>query len=184
MKILLTERQIYSRVRELADEIQSSLPRQDVFVVGILTGCLMFLADLVRHLDTPMRIGFVVAQSYHGTATTAGNLEYNVKSLPDVAGKHVLLVDDIFDSGQTLARIADEIAACQPASVRSAVLLEKDVQRATDFFPDLVGFRIPAEFVVGYGLDFDGRYRNLPYIAALDAGDEYSLPTAKGDVTP
>lgn len=175
VKILLTQEQIQTRVRTLAHEIQTLMPSDDVVVIGVLTGCLMFLADLVRHIEMPLRIGFVQAKSYRGTATTAGSLEYQIHSLPDVANRHVLLVDDIFDSGQTLDRLTTEIAARQPARLMTAVLLAKSVPRQTKFHPDLIGFEIPPEFVVGYGLDYDGRYRNLPYIGVLDQANDTAV---------
>ncbi len=186
MKILLTEEQIQDRVRQLAGEVHAKFRSQEtteIVVVGILTGCLMFLADLVRGLELPMQIGFVQAHSYRGKSTSAGEFEFQIRGLPDVANRHVVLVDDIFDSGQTLRRLAAEIEALQPASLLTAVLLAKQVARPDEFRPDLVGFEIPPEFVVGYGLDFDGRYRNLPYIGVLD-GESESAAASREEPVP
>lgn len=184
MQVLLSESEIRDRVGELAGELNAALRGTEVIVIGVLTGCLIFLSDLVRRLEMPLRIGFVQAHSYRGQATTAGELQYHLETLPEVADRHVLLIDDIFDSGQTLSRLADELQSRRPASLRTVVLLTKDVPRQTTFTPDAVGFCIPPGFVVGYGLDFDGRYRNLPWIGVLEEHDQGSPSAGTGDPRP
>jgi hypoxanthine phosphoribosyltransferase len=127
----------------------------------------MFLADLVRHLDLPLRIGLIQASSYRGDATTPGELRVQPELLPDLRGRHVLLLDDILDTGQTLAYLLDHLRGLGPASVRSGVLLRKLGRQRIAVEPDYRGFDIPDAFVVGYGLDYNDEYRNLPYIAVL-----------------
>jgi hypoxanthine phosphoribosyltransferase len=136
-----------------------------------MTGSVVLLADLIRLLDMPLRVGVVQARSYRGNATTPGQLSINSESLPDIAGRHVLVVDDIFDTGHTLFELLDQFDAMNPASLRSAVLLRKKGRQQVAMVPDHVAFEIPDEFVVGYGLDYRDEYRNLPHLAALESID-------------
>src|SRR5437763_3255538 len=124
----------------------------------------MVLADLVRHLDLPLRIGLIQASSYRGTATRPGTLHVQPELVPDVRGRHVLLLDDILDTGQTLAYLTDHLRGLGAASVRSAVLLRKTGRQRVPVEPDYCGFDIPDVFVVGYGLDYNDEHRHLPYI--------------------
>jgi hypoxanthine phosphoribosyltransferase len=168
METLLSAEQIQRRVAELAQEIAADYrDHRPVTIVGVLTGSLMFLADLVRHLDLPLRIGLIQASSYRGDATTPGELRVQPELLPDLRGRHVLLLDDILDTGQTLAYLLDHLRGLGPASVRSGVLLRKLGRQRIAVEPDYRGFDIPDAFVVGYGLDYNDEYRNLPYIAVL-----------------
>jgi hypoxanthine phosphoribosyltransferase len=168
MEILLTAERIQQRVAELAREIAADLCGQSaVTIVGVLTGSLMFLADLVRHLELPLRIGFIQASSYRGAATLPGQLRVAPDLVPDVRDRHVLLLDDILDTGQTLHHVLGHLRELKPASVRVAVLLRKHGRQSVPFVPDYCGFTIPNAFVVGYGLDYDDEYRHLPYIAVL-----------------
>jgi hypoxanthine phosphoribosyltransferase len=168
MQVLLTEAQIRDGVARLADEIRAHYRQGPLTVIGVLTGSLVLTADLIRRLDLPCRVGVVQSRSYRGTATTPGELTIDDRSLPDLAGRHVLLVDDIFDTGNTLAALFAQIRLRHPASIRSAVLLRKLGRQQVAMRPDHVAFEIPDRFVVGYGLDHDDLYRNLPYVAALD----------------
>jgi hypoxanthine phosphoribosyltransferase len=129
----------------------------------------MFLADLVRHLDMPLRIGLIQASSYRGTATDPGELRIDPQLLPDVRGRHVLLLDDILDTGQTLSRLVRHFDGLGCASLRVGVLLRKRGRQRVPFEPDYCGFDIPDAFVVGYGLDYNDEYRHLPHIAVLPA---------------
>src|SRR5262249_43146507 len=128
---------------------------------------LMFLADLVRHLDLPLRIGLIQASSYRGETTTPGQLRVIPEMLPDVHGRHVLLLDDILDTGQTLTYLIEHIQSLGPASLRVGVLLRKLGRQPVPLRPDYCGFDIPDAFVVGYGLDYNDEYRHLPYLAVL-----------------
>jgi hypoxanthine phosphoribosyltransferase len=169
MKILLSAEKIQLRVAELAEQINGDYDKQSLTVIGVLTGALLFVADLIRVLQMPVRLGFVHASSYRGTATEPGKLEINPQMLPDLSGHHVLLVDDILDTGQTLHQLLEFVGPLQPASVRVAVLLRKAGRQQKSVQPDYCGFEIPDTFVVGYGLDFNNQYRQLPYIAELIA---------------
>ncbi len=167
MHVLISADRIRERVTALAAEMRPALADGPVTVVGVLTGSLVFLADLIRQLDVPIRIGLVQASSYRGTATTAGALVVNEGLLPDVTGRHLLLLDDILDTGATIARLVEHLTARGAASVKTCVLLRKVGRQTVPFEPDFVGFSIPDEFVVGYGLDFNDEYRHLPFIGVL-----------------
>jgi hypoxanthine phosphoribosyltransferase len=164
---LFDQRQIAGAVARLGREVSEVYGSREITVVAVLHGALVFVADLIRQLDMPLRLETVVASSYRGDAENPGRLEVRMESLDHLRRRHVLLVDDILDTGRTLARIRGDLAALQPASLRTAVLLDKPSRRLMDIRADFVGFEIPDLFVVGYGLDHDGRSRNLPDIVAL-----------------
>lgn len=169
MKILVTAEQIQQSVDKLAEEIRSRERKRPLTVIAVMTGSIVFLADLIRKLDMPLRVGIVQTSSYQGTKR--GPLKVNSDMMPDIAGRDVLLVDDIFDTGHTLFEVITELDQFEPRSIRSAVLLLKRGKQEVPLVPDYVGFEIPDEFVVGYGLDYRDAYRNLPYLAALEPGD-------------
>ncbi|MBX7168648.1 MAG: hypoxanthine phosphoribosyltransferase [Pirellulales bacterium] len=171
MKTLLTEAQLREGIERLAAEIGRHYGSDPLTVVGVLTGSIIVLADLIRRLDMPLSVGLVQARSYRGPATTPGELTLHAELLPEVRDRRVLVLDDIFDTGQTLARLLDEIRRLKPSTLQSAVLLRKRGRSRVSFDPDFVGFEIPDEFVVGYGLDYQDAYRNLPYVAALEPAD-------------
>jgi hypoxanthine phosphoribosyltransferase len=165
--VLISAERIQQRVGELARQIAADFQGRPVTIVGVLTGCLIFLADLVRRLDLSLRIDLIQASSYRGEATTPGELRIQPELVPDVAGRHVLLLDDILDTGQTLASLVEHLRGLGAASVKVAVLLRKTGRQRFPLEPDYCGFDIPDRFVVGYGLDFNDEYRHLPYIAVL-----------------
>ena len=167
MEILISAERIQQRVAELAQQIAADYQGRPVTIVGVLTGCLMFLADLVRRLDLPLRIDLIQASSYRGPTTTAGELRIQPELVPDVSGRHVLLLDDILDTGQTLAYLVKHLQILGATSVKTAVLLRKTDRQQLPVEPDYCGFDIPDQFVVGYGLDFNDEYRHLPHIAVL-----------------
>jgi hypoxanthine phosphoribosyltransferase len=169
MEILIPAERIQERVEQLARQISADYPDRPVTIIGVLTGCLMFVADLVRRLDLPLRIAFVQASSYRGAATAPGQLRILPEQLPDVRGRHILLLDDILDTGQTLGYLVDHLKGLGVASVRVAVLLRKRGRQQVPLEPDYCGFEIPDAFVVGYGLDYNDEYRNLPYVGILPA---------------
>ena len=150
-----------------AAAIDAGGDRQPLLVLVVMTGGLVFGADLIRQIDRPLHVGVLHARSYPGRRTTAGELSLATDMLPDLAGRRVLVVDDIFDTGATLAAIVAEVTGRGAASVATAVLLHKQVEHRTPLRPTYAGFTIADEFVVGYGLDFDGRYRNLPHVGVL-----------------
>lgn len=171
MKLLLSESEIQTAVASLARRIADDYGGRPLTVLGVLTGSLIFLADLVRRLDFPLRVGLIQASSYRGATTTPGDLTIDGRGIPEIAGRDVLLLDDIFDTGQTLAGLLQAVSMRNPKSLRSVVLLWKEGRQRVDVAPDYHCFRIPDAFVVGYGLDYDDDYRHLPYVATLDESD-------------
>lgn len=167
MKTLLTEEALKSGVARMAREISAAYGDQPLTIVGVLTGSIVLMADLIRLLEMPLRVGVISASSYKGEVTR-GDLTINSDLMLEVTHRHVLLIDDIFDTGHTLLGLVRRLQEYQPASVRCAVLLRKDGRRDVEYHPDFVGFDIPDEFVVGYGLDYRDEYRNLPFVAALE----------------
>jgi hypoxanthine phosphoribosyltransferase len=168
MQILISAEQIQRRVVDLAERIGSEYRDKSVTIVGVLTGSLIFLSDLIRHLDLPLRIGLLQASSYRGETTQPGELHLAPELVPDVRGRHVLLLDDILDTGRTLDRLVSHVRDLGASSIKVAVLLRKQGRQQVPLEPDFCGFTIPDKFVVGYGLDFNDEYRHLPYIAVYD----------------
>ncbi len=166
-QILLTEEQISLRISELGLEIDRHYEGKEILLVTLLDGAIVFTADLIRNLSIPLRLDCIRVSSY-GDSTdpeTAPRILSSLKS--EVGGRHVLLVDDILDTGNTMKRVHDEVLARDPASVQSCVFLDKPERRQNDFKADWSGFSIPDEFVVGYGLDYAGQYRQLPFVGTL-----------------
>lgn len=166
--ILHHETTILSRLDGMARDIMRDYQGKDLTVVAILQGGLILMADLLRRVQLPLLIETITVSSYHGGTESSGTVTFLQNRLPDLTGRHVILLDDILDSGRTLHAIRGKLTAeCAPASVRICVLLRKRKHRACAVDADYVGFDIDDEFVVGYGLDYEGRYRNLPYIGVL-----------------
>ena len=164
---LLSEEQIAARVREMGAEISRDLAGHSVVVIGILRGAFVFCADLLRQMDLPTEVDFMAVSSY-GNATESSGVIKIVKDLDTpVEGRHVLLVEDIVDSGLTLQYLKGYLAHQRPASLQVAVLLDKPTRRKTAVDVDYVGFTIPDEFVVGYGIDYAEQYRHLPYVGLV-----------------
>ena len=168
MEILLSEAQIQARVKELGQLIEADYQGKHLTIVAILTGSLILLADLIRRIQLPLRVALIQASSYKGATTTSGALIINEAFAPDVSGRDVLLLDDILDTGHTLATLVHRMTDRGALSVRTAVLLRKLGRQEVRIEPDYCGFTIPDKFVVGYGLDYDDDYRHLPYVAVLD----------------
>jgi len=171
LKRLISESDIQMEVAKLGQQIAADFCDRPFTVLGILTGSIIFISDLIRQINIPLRIGLIQASSYRSRTTIPGNLAINAELLPDITGRDVLLVDDIFDTGNTLATVSQTVQRHQPNSVRSAVLLSKQGRSTVKLKPDYDCFLIPDVFVVGYGLDYNDDYRHLPYIAVLDAQD-------------
>jgi hypoxanthine phosphoribosyltransferase len=166
--VLVSEKEIAARVAELGRTIARDYASANLVLVGVLQGAIPFVADLMRAVALDLTIDFLRTSSY-GAGTTSSRAVQLVTDLSvDIAGRHVLIVDDIVDTGHTLAALVRTLDARGPRSVRSCVLLDKTGRRETPIVVDYVGFTIPNVFVVGYGLDYDGLYRNLPYVATLD----------------
>ncbi|RJQ55293.1 MAG: hypoxanthine phosphoribosyltransferase [Nitrospiraceae bacterium] len=165
-KPFLTVEQIQNRVKELARKISGDFNGKEILAVGILKGAFMFFADIVRHIDVPMKIDFLIASSYV-KSQTSGEINIFADVREDIKGRDVLLIDDIVDTGLTLKYIHDMLLAKNPASLKICTFLDKKTRRKADLKIDYTGFEIPDNYVVGYGLDFDGRFRNLPYISVF-----------------
>lgn len=173
--VLISAEEIQTAVARVAQQISTDYRGRPLTILGVMTGSLMFLADLIRQLDMPLQVGMIQASSYRGTQTTPGMLRINADFLPRLENRDVLLLDDIFDTGQTLnalcMRLADPAATSgspgTPRSLKSAVLLWKTGRQTVAMQPDYFGFRIPDQFVVGYGLDFNNEYRHLPYVGVV-----------------
>jgi len=171
MKILLTEEQVKQGIQQLAAKIQDHYQEKPLTIVGVLIGSVVVLSDLIRLLKMPLRVDLVQARSYRN-GSRPGPLAVNLELLSsDIRGRNVLLVDDIFDTGKTLWELIPQIDELGPAGIRTAVLLRKQGQSKVALKPDFVGFDVPNEFVVGYGLDYRDLYRNLPYVAILEPSE-------------
>ncbi len=169
-RILIPRERIAARVRELAQAIARTYAGSEedgITLVTILSGSLIFLADLIRELPIRMKLGLVTVSSYRGATTQAGEARLRDALNVDVTGRHVLLIDDILDTGGTLRLVRDELARHAPKSVRTCVLLRKPSKAPVDVQAEFVGFDIEDQFVVGYGLDYNDHYRNLPDIGIL-----------------
>ena len=165
-RVLLTEEQIARRIRALSRQIARDFAGRETVVVALLNGTVMFLGDLIRNLSFPLRLDFIGVSSY-GSGTESGELVFTKELRLDVRGRDVLLVDDILDTGRTLRRVTAKLKALKPRRIRTCVLLNKASRRVEKIQADYVGFEIPDYFVVGYGLDFAERYRNLPFVGVL-----------------
>lgn len=166
--VVISEEAIQSRVRELAEELSHDYEGKDVIFVGVLKGAFMFLSDLLKNLTIPVSIDFIAVSSY-GAATSSSGVVRIVKDLDEsIQGRHVVLVEDIVDTGLTLGYLLEILASREPASLEVCTLLDKEVPRKVDVRCKYVGFSIPNEFVVGYGLDYAGKFRQLPAIYAVD----------------
>ena len=166
-KILVREREIQSRLTELGDEIRNDYNGRELAVIAIINGAVIFVADLIRQIQLPIQLDCIRVASYRDESRPVQAPEIIDRVRLNLKGIHVLLIDDILDTGQTLSRITKTIAEMQPASIKTCVLLDKDAPRAVNFTADYIGFKIPDAFVVGYGLDFAERYRQLPCIGIL-----------------
>jgi hypoxanthine phosphoribosyltransferase len=168
--VLLTEEAIRRRVAEMAHRISSDYPGvEDLLLVGILRGCFIFLADLSRLLTIPRSVDFIAVSSYGKSATSTGAVRLIMDLRTEIAGKHVLIVDDIVDTGYTLQYLINALKPRMPASLKTCVLLRKPERFRMEWEIDYLGFDIPDVWVVGYGLDYADRYRTLPYIGAVKA---------------
>lgn len=164
--VLISEKEISSRVKEIAEELQAEYKGRELMIVALLSGTIVFLADLVRRLDLALKIDFLGISSY-GNDTVSKEVVITKELKLEVSGRDILVLDDILDTGRTLKLTVDKIKALKPNSLKTCVLLDKPARRVIDISADYVGFEIPDYFVVGYGLDFAERFRNLPFIGVL-----------------
>ncbi|MBC7980574.1 MAG: hypoxanthine phosphoribosyltransferase [Armatimonadetes bacterium] len=166
-RVLVDEAVIQKRLDSMAKEIEKDFPEGPVVVIILLKGALVFAADLLRRVPRQLSIECLNVASYHGGLESSGQVDFLDRHFPVVKGMHVLLLDDILDTGRTLAAVAKRLKEEGAIAVHTGVLLAKDKKRAENVQADYVGFEIGDEFVVGYGLDYKGRYRNLPYVGVL-----------------
>ncbi|HAV13553.1 MAG TPA: hypoxanthine phosphoribosyltransferase [Opitutae bacterium] len=166
-KIVVTEATIRKRLTELGEEINLAYEGREVAVIAIINGAIIFVADLIRQISIPIQLDCIRVSSYRDETSPVQAPEIIDRIRLDLAGADVLLIDDILDTGNTLARVSEIIKEMGPASLKTCVLLDKHTKRSVEFEADFVGFKIPDEFVVGYGLDFAERYRQLPLIGIL-----------------
>lgn len=170
-EILLTEEQIKEKVSCLAEQINQDYAGKELIVVGILKGCFVFVSDLVRRLSGDVQVHFMQVSSYGSGTESTGNVRIKKDLSIDIKGKHVLIAEDIVDSGNTLYQLLPILKERKPASVKVCSLLSKPSRRQVEYDPEYIGFEIPDKFIVGYGLDCDERFRQLPYIAVVDIHD-------------
>ena len=167
LEILLSEEELQARIRELGAQITRDYAGKTPFFLGVLKGCYVFMADLVRSVDLHCSMDFMAVSSYGRGTSSTGAVRITKDLSRDIEGKDVIIVEDILDSGTTLSYLKKYLANRKPASIRIVTLLDKPARRKTDIKADYSGFTVPDEFVVGYGLDFAEDYRNLPYIGVL-----------------
>ena len=167
--ILFTEEQIQKRAEELGAQITRDYQGEELVLIGTLKGAILWMADLMKRIDLDTEIDFIVASSYGKNTTTSGIVKISKDVELDLEGKHVLIVEDIVDSGVTLKRLTEYFAERKAKSVKVCSLLDKPSRRITDIKPDYLGFEVEDLFIIGYGLDFDQKYRNLPYISYLES---------------
>ena len=166
--VLFTEAQIKRRVRSIAQELKSTYGDGEFTIVSLINGAIMFTADLMREIDNPVRLDCIRISSYGEKTKSVGTPQVVASLTLDIRNRHVLIIDDILDTGKTMKLVAGLVQKLHPASLRTCVLLDKVGRREVEFEADFVGFKIPDKFVIGYGLDFAERYRNRPCVGVLD----------------
>ena len=165
-RVLISAEELESKVAVMGEKISRDFADKDPIFVGVLKGCFIFMADLMRHVTINCSMDFMAVSSYSGTTST-GAVKINKDLSEDIEGRHIILVEDILDSGITLNYLKNYLVGRKPASISIATLMDKPARRKADIYADYSCFEIPDAFVVGYGLDYNERYRNLPYIGVL-----------------
>ena len=168
IQVLLSVDDIARRVKELGEEISDDFDDKDLVVVGILKGAVIFMSDLIRQIKLPLEVDFMATSSYGQSTKTSGVVQLLKDLDTAIEGRDVLIVEDIIDSGLTLSYLSQLLLSRKPASIKTAVLLDKPERRQTEFVPNYIGFSIPDQFVIGYGLDFNHKFRELPYIGVVN----------------
>ena len=165
---IVTQEEMRTRIRELGKQIANDYAGKDLVLIGVLKGAYAFYADLARAIRIPMRVDFLIVTSYGGQSKTSGKVKVITELTEDIKGKDVLLVEDIVDSGLTVQYLIKTLSKLKPKSIKVCTLLSKPERRTIDVPLEYIGFKIPNKYVVGYGLDYQQKYRNLPYLAVLD----------------
>lgn len=166
LDVMLDEETIQKRIREMAEEIDKVYVGKEIVAICVLRGAIYFAVDLTKKMKTVIESDFIRVSSYVGTEST-GNIIMKLDISENIEGRDVLIIEDIIDTGYTLKYLKDYLITKNPKSLRIAVLADKEERRKTDVKPDFVGFKIPDKFIVGYGFDYDNKYRNLPYIGSV-----------------
>jgi len=169
---IITQEQMRSRIRELGRQISADYAGKDLVLVGVLKGAYAFFADLARAIRIPVRVDFIVVTSYGSRAKTSGKVKLVTELTEQIKNKDVLLVEDIVDSGLTIQYLMNTLAKQKPRSINVCTLLSKPERRVVDVHVQYTGFKIPDQYVIGYGLDYQQKYRNLPYLAVLDQSSD------------
>ena len=170
-EILFTEEQLKNRVGEIARQIEADYAGKEIMLISVLRGSFIFMADLCRAIDLPCTLDFMSVSSYGTGTTSSGQVQITKDLSEDITGRHVIVVEDIVDSGRTLSYLLENLKSRKPKSLKLCTLLDKPERRVTDVHVDYTGFEIPDEFVVGYGLDYMQHYRNLPYVGVVEIND-------------
>ena len=166
-KVMFNEVELQGVCKRLGEQITKDYEGKDLLIVGILNGAIVFVTDLMRQIDRQINIDFMSVSSYGSGTTSSGNIHVAKDLNSDIAGRNVLIVEDILDTGVTLSNLVPMLKMRNPNSVKICTILDKPSRRKADIQPDYEGFQVPDEFVVGYGLDYDEKYRNLPYVGVL-----------------
>ena len=169
---IVTQEEMRARIKELGKQIANDYTGKDLVLIGVLKGAYAFYADLARAIGIPLRVDFLIVTSYGGQSKTSGQVKVITELTEDIKGKDVLLVEDIVDSGLTVQYLIKTLTKHKPRSVKVCTLLSKPERRTIDVSLEYIGFKIPNKYVVGYGLDYQQKYRNLPYLAVLDVEGE------------
>lgn len=172
VSVLLSEEEVDSRISEIGKQITEEYAGKEILLVGILKGSVFFMCELAKRIDLPVSIDFMTVSSYGSGTVSSGNVKIKKDLDSDIIGKHVIIVEDIIDSGNTLSFLGEVLKQRQPASVAYCTLLDKPDRRQAEVNVDYTGFQIPDKFVVGYGLDYDQKYRTLPYIGIVEFTEE------------
>ena len=168
IKVLINEARLEKRISELAKEIEKDYQGKDIVFLGVLKGCTMFLVELAKKIKNDVSFEFIEVSSYKGTEST-GNIKINKDITETIQGKDVIIIEDIIDTGRTLSILIDLVKSKNPNSLKIATMLSKPSRRIIELNVDYIGFRIEDKFVVGYGLDYNQKYRNLPYIGYIES---------------
>lgn len=166
-RVLISEEQLQARIAELGKELAADYAGKNPIFLGVLKGVVMFFTDMVRATPIPCQFDFLAVSSYRGGTSTSGTVRMQKDVSTDIRGRHVVILEDILDTGLTLRFVCDHLLRMEPASLKICTLLDKPERRKVDVYADYIGFTIPNEFVVGYGLDYQEYYRNLPFVGVL-----------------
>ena len=172
IRVLKSEEEVDARIQALGEQISRDYAGKEIYMIGILRGSVFFMCELAKRIDVPVMLDFMCVSSYGDSTKSSGNVRISKDVDGDIVGKDVLIVEDIIDSGHTLSKLKKVLQERHPDSVRICTLLDKQERREVEVEVDYVGFSIPDEFVVGYGLDYAQKYRNLPYVGVVEGSDQ------------